>query len=155
MLAENTQDSSDIVLSISDTRGTRAKKLEKLSADLSKDGWRTPNTYNNFYGELPEEAGIYLFVICKYRQVKPGAKRYRQWMEGVIAYVGKSTCLKRRIQTHNVLREIRKQHPNCFIQTWFVRAQVDLIGTLEIDTIKKFDPPYNVQHRFGGVQWRE
>lgn len=107
---------------------------------LVNQGWRTPNCYSNHYATVPRRAGVYLFAVFDDFAKSP-----------LIAYVGKSVALSQRLSGHEVLRCIRTEAPEAYVQTWFKTLPAAEIGAAEVVTIKAFNPPYNLQHRVKGL----
>ena len=69
-----------------DTRATRAL--------LIADGWKSPDTYCNFFQEITDLSAIYLFLLLD-----------DSFERGLVSYVGMSKNLKGRMNGHEILRE--------------------------------------------------
>lgn len=110
--------------------------MPMVTQNLIAEGWRTPNTYAGHFDEIPSAPGVYLFLVHRDDWDAPG-----------IGYVGKSTCLHRRIERHKVLRAISGDNPDALIQRWFLARPAEEITGLEAETIRKFNPAYNIQLR--------
>lgn len=106
---------------------------------LASDGWRTPDTWDGWYfSPIPDSPGIYLLMVSHLNALRQPRR---------VAYVGKSINLFRRLSGHTVIREIRRQDQDLYIQKWFLSLPVDEIGQAEIEAIRQFDPPMNLQFR--------
>lgn len=113
--------------------------------DLVTAGWRTPSTYDNRdYGCPQPLPGIYLFAVFPPPLYHPEA-------HALIAYVGKSLKISRRIAQHSVLRAILAEAPEAYVQPWFQHLPAEHIGEVEVEAIKKYNPPFNIQHRRRGL----
>ncbi len=118
------------------------KKGWEIRNFLIRKGWKTPNTYSRHYDEIPEKSGCYLFIMIGF-----GHDNYE--MERVL-YAGKSINLKQRHTSHEVHREIGRvicEMEDVIIQTWFLELSEEIIDEFEVDLIKKYSPPFNLQHR--------
>lgn len=112
---------------------------------LAAEGWRTPNTYTSCeFGTPPAAPGIYLFAVFPPPIGDPAAK-------GIVAYVGKSKCLSRRLAQHPTVRSILLEAPDAHIERWFLVMPANEIYGAEIEAIRRFNPPYNIQHRLRGL----
>lgn len=111
----------------------------EFTNSLHNDGWATPNTYCNQFKPLIAGPAVYLLLVVK-------TETYR---ESLVAYVGMSKRLERRIATHNILPELDK--PGFWPMVWFKPTPKDLLRESEAALIAHFDPPWNIQGRRRGV----
>jgi len=107
--------------------------------NLTSDGWYTPDTYNNGCRSITNEPAVYLFLLHETHTYK----------KAIVAYVGMSTNLKQRMQSHPILNEIWQ--PGYWPQRWFKPTpKTELRGT-EAELIAEINPPWNIQGRKRGV----
>jgi excinuclease UvrABC nuclease subunit len=119
-----------------------------FSIEMVDDGWATPDCYSKDFKPLPKDPGVYLFALTKVSG-REGSLYPR------IAYVGQSTNLFRRLSNHPIEDEIRSKEDFSWsddgawliLQRWFKPFPKKLLTPIEVSLIKKYDPPYNVQHR--------
>lgn len=98
--------------------------------------WKTPDTYDRNFAELPSSQGIYLLVECN---VDPENFYHR------VLYVGSSSNLKNRLsRRHEKLELARNLFP--YVQRYFAEVTGDVLKT-EIQFIKRFNPPLNIVHK--------
>ena len=102
-----------------------------------KNGWRTPNSYSNDYEEIPPEAGIYVLVNID-----------KSTNNEKILYVGMSKNLKNRLNSHQLRKRLENEFD--FIHIFFIRKNAQILRKEEKNIIKKYNPPYNLQHRCRG-----
>jgi len=113
------------------------KRLE-FTERLVDAGWRTPDCYSRDYETIPDSPGIYLLLASADVTADEAP---------VVAYVGKSMCLSRRLNGHPVANEIYRQAPDSYVQRWFLKLPADEIASAEVNSIRLYDPPLNLQHR--------
>ena len=123
----------------------------KLSAwplveDLIVEGWQTPQTYSNHFSYVPEDSGIYAFIRIQ-------GLRVDEPMEATVLYVGMSRCLAKRVAGHEILRKIREDLGDPYVQTWFRCYSVETIREAERKHIQRFRAPYNIVGRVRGEAW--
>lgn len=112
---------------------------QEFTGGLYKDGWATPNTYCNQFRPLTAGPAVYLLLVVK-------TETYR---EAMVAYVGMSERLERRIATHNVLPELVQ--PGFWPMVWFKPTPKEILRETESALIAQYDPPWNIQGRRRGV----
>jgi|GEM_PF-2339160 len=125
----------------------KREKRDDITRRLVLEGWQTPHTYSNHFAPIPDAAGVYALVVF------PDFLEFKA--PPVIGYVGKSRHLCRRLAGHPVVRLITKEDPDCIVQQWFLELAADRITTAEVDLIRRFNPPYNLQHRCRGLHVAE
>jgi len=123
---------------------TRARRNTWMPLDLgyflSRDGWKTPDTYaTDEFGTIPERSGVYLFVGFEIFD------DYTQVDEAL--YVGMSTSLRRRTSGHPIRG---KFNPTIQIQTWFREFSSSLIRDAERHYIRLLRPKFNIIGRIPG-----
>jgi hypothetical protein len=116
----------------------RRKHKKTISDALRVEGWNTPNSYGTDYLCLPDGPGIYILLVYENGCFDPSP---------FVGYVGKSLRLCRRLACHPMLPVIEAEVPKAYIQKWFIGLPKEAIGQAEIDAIKRFNPPYNIQYR--------
>jgi hypothetical protein len=106
---------------------------------LASHGWKSPDTYCQYFEPEGEFSAVYLFAIFE----------PEQFDRTLIAYVGMSRCLERRWSNHNILPELNAS--NYWPKRWFKRVPARSLRTVERDLIQKFDPPWNIIGRRRGM----
>ena len=124
--------------------GLKGENWYELQERLIKDGWKSPNTYGGEFGVVPCSAGVYLFTITDMSYSKP-----MKW-GGLVAYVGMSKNLSKRVSAHPTKRKIDKL--DLSLKVWFLPACADQIRDLERDLIRRFNPPWNLIGKKIGVE---
>jgi len=112
---------------------------------LVSDGWKTPNTYDNFFAFPTKGPAVYLFLLHGWDTKHD----FHNFETALVAYVGMSKKLRQRWATHVVLREI--EATGRYIQKWFLPTPDANLRDCERKLIKSFDPPWNIQGRKRGV----
>lgn len=112
---------------------------DQIKKELIADGWVTPDTYSLEFAPLIDGPAVYLFLLHE-------AEEYRK---AVVAYVGMSDRLRRRIASHNILPLLHK--PGYWPMTWFKPAALDSLRETEKAYIRRFDPPWNIVGRVRGM----
>ena len=108
---------------------------------LFADGWRSPDTYCRQFDSLIDGPAVYLFLLhedCYYERA-------------TVAYVGMSKRLTQRMSGHPVFSElwnIKGMWP----MRWFIPTEEKLLRERESELIAKYDPPWNIQGRTGGLK---
>jgi hypothetical protein len=97
-----------------------------------------PDTYTNSYGEPQSKPAVYLFL----------AYPRDSYTEAFVAYVGMATRLDKRLEGHEVLREVRKGFWVC---RWFKPTKFPHLRDVERSYIQRFNPPWNLVGRTRGV----
>lgn len=103
-----------------------------LRDGLEREGWETPQTYCNSFGEAGDFPAVYMFVLVDHMNMKISRP----------AYVGMSTRLSQRWSGHEVLSELEDM--DAWVQRWFLRVPRCKLREVESFNINKFDPPWNV-----------
>lgn len=108
------------------------------------ESWRTPNCYSNKYDSLPKSAGVYLLVAAYHTD------------QGLLAhdvvYVGMSRNIFNRFKQHEVKKACELHYGRrVHIKVYFKRCSANALRRKERNLIKKFNPPFNLQHRVRGV----
>ena len=111
----------------------------KLRTRLIAKGWRTPDTYSECFASLTQQSGIYLLLLVDQETFR----------RALVAYVGTSTNIARRLQKHPVLKDL-ESCPH-FVMRWFLPSPKETLRAIEARHIKRFNPPWNVVHRPRGV----
>lgn len=106
---------------------------------LEGDSWVSPNTYCNKFSPLRNVPAVYLFMLF----------RADDFRESLIAYVGMSTKLKQRIDSHDILPSVQSQ--GFWTKVWFKPVAKNLLRETEAKYITQFDPPWNIQGRVRGL----
>ena len=115
------------------------RNLQELRAELVSGGWKTPCTYAREFSEAGNFPAVYLFALVD----------REDHQRALVAYVGMSTCLKRRWDTHNILPELEAcAH---WPMRWFRRMDRAALREAERALIHRFDPPWNIVGRRRGV----
>lgn len=118
---------------------TRAwEKADAIKKGLIADGWVTQDTYSKEFAPLIDGPAVYLFLLHE-------REEYRK---AIVAYVGMSDRLRRRIATHNILPLLQK--PGYWPMTWFRPVPRKLLRETEREYIRRFDPPWNIVGRVRG-----
>lgn len=107
---------------------------------LIADHWLTPDTYCNAYSEFIDGPAVYLFATCDRRE---------DVANPIVAYVGMSTRLVRRIAKHNIRPMING--PHIWISCWFKPTPVDSLREEERRYIQKFNPAWNIIGKVRGA----
>ena len=115
------------------------KCAEQITDCLERDEWVSPNTYCNRFAPLRNVPAIYLFMLFRADDFK----------ESLVAYVGMSTKLKQRIDSHDVLPIV--QGHGFWTKVWFKPVAKSLLRQTEAEYIARFDPPWNIQGRVRGL----
>lgn len=115
-----------------------------LTNELVAAGWRTPDTYANDYGKPGDFPAVYLFAL--FDRSGESTERYSKCL---VAYVGMSTRLKRRWDTHNILPELEESEH--WPMRWFRRMDRAALRETERALIHRFNPPWNIVGRRRGV----
>lgn len=114
---------------------------QAFRAEFIADGWRSPDTYDNFFKRPENEPAVYLFL----------AVNAEDYATGFVAYVGMSTQLRTRWGAHDVLRELRGLQ-NIWCMRWFRPEDETALRDVERSYIQRFDPPWNISGRRRGVR---
>jgi len=122
---------------------------------FNKNDWKTPNSYGEEYQKLPSAAGIYLLALCSFRRNK---KTFKASVRHKVLYVGQSTNIANRIESHPVLRELKERFDKR-LESYlgfdyvivFFKEFKDSLRRIEAEYIQGFNPPYNIQGRRRGV----
>lgn len=112
-----------------------------MADSLVKDGWLSPNTYDNHFAPLIDGPAVYLFQLIE-------TYRHRR---AVVAYVGMSTALSRRIASHNIL-PLLSGIDGYWPKVWFKPEEAKSLRKSEKALIRQFDPPWNIAGRQRGVR---
>jgi len=108
---------------------------------LVLDGWRTPDTYDSRkFSSFTQKPALYLFLRLETNRLLDTCGDFR------ILYVGQTTCLKKRMANHEILRKIP-----VFVQRWFLPCEAGLLRRQERRLIHYYNPPYNIIHRPRGA----
>ena len=110
---------------------------------LVRDGWRSPDTYCNFYARVTDIPAVYLFLL--YMDAYGSG-----YDKAMVAYVGMSTALRTRIYSHNVLPQLNR--PGYWPMRWFKPTFVGNLRSTERHYIERFNPPWNISGRKRGVE---
>lgn len=112
---------------------------------LVDEGWRTPNTYDNYFENPIDGPAVYLFLLHGW----DARHDFHDFETAMVAYVGMSKRLKRRWEKHPILREIEISRQ--YLQKWFRPTQLSHLRADEHNLIQMFNPPWNIQGRKRGV----
>lgn len=115
------------------------KCSREITDSLEADAWVSPNTYCNKFAPLENAPAVYLFMLFRADDFK----------ESIVAYVGMSTKLKQRIDSHDILPSVQKQ--GFWTKVWFKPVAKTLLRETEAQYITRFDPPWNIQGRVRGL----
>ncbi|KRS17518.1 hypothetical protein [Roseovarius indicus] len=115
-----------------------SKEIKKA---LVEDGWRSPDTYDNFYCTAPLSPAVYLFLLHDVEK--------EFYSKALVAYVGMSVQLACRWHGHEILNEISV--PGYWPMRWFKPTPERKLRQVERKYIQKFDPAWNVIGRTRGV----
>lgn len=99
---------------------------------FNPDNWFTPNSFCADFKYPPEKSGVYLLASTKMDYIN-------KKINYEILYVGSSTNLKQRYETHEVLRRLKDKYE--YVKFFFIEHKSHL--TEEYRLIKKIKPPYN------------
>ena len=110
-----------------------------IKRDLVSDGWLSPNSYSNSYGNIENIPSIYLFTMVDDYDFK----------SGLIAYVGMSVNLAQRISGHSVRKEI--ESTGFWVPVWFKPTPQEDLRSTELNYIRKFNPPWNIVGKKRGL----
>lgn len=110
-------------------------------------GWKTPNSYSNDFAPLPRSSGVY--VILRPVQIKNRKNPSGVGIIHHVLYIGMSINIAQRISQHTIKRELNRRGD--YVQIWFQRVPKHRLRTRERRLIKRYNPPYNLQHRVRGV----
>jgi hypothetical protein len=116
-----------------------------LRLSLADDGWFSPDTYSRQFMEIIDGPAVYLFLAYQ-NDVGSNIPTYGTAM---VAYVGMSMRLSRRLDGHQILSEV--QRAGFWPMRWFKPTLGTELRTTERHLIKKFDPPWNILGRCKGV----
>jgi hypothetical protein len=111
----------------------------KVMLSLTAQGWRSPDTYGQYFEPAGEFPAVYLFSIFD----------PEDFDRTLIAYVGMSRALERRWAKHNILPEINASR--YWPKRWFKRVDTRALRSVERDLIQQFDPPWNIVGRRRGM----
>ena len=118
-----------------------AKALTSNLADL---GWKTPDTYGREFDVPERKSAVYIFIL--YAMDDDGLPDYGR---AIVAYVGMSTRLKTRWQSHDVYADLVSS--GHYVQRWFCHKKKSEIRSEELGLIRRYDPPWNIQGRARGI----
>lgn len=118
---------------------------ETIRDQLLKEGWRTEDTYCNYFEEIKNFSAIYLFLLHDHRLVWASPDK------AFIGYVGMATRLKQRLLGHPILNEIYEQFEHFYAQRWFLRTPIVSLRQVERKHIQRFNPPWNIIGRQRGI----
>ena len=121
------------------------QNAQDICGSLVSSGWRTPNTYNNYYDEPTDGPAVYLFLIYGI-DADYGCPDLEN---AFVAYVGMSRQLRKRWAAHPTLRELNSY--GRYLQRWFCVVDTGLLRVKERELIEKYDPPWNIQCKKRGV----
>ena len=124
--------------------GLTPENLEELEKQLIKEKWKSPDTYNREFSPLPTESGVYLFTLIDLFDYKSNPR------VGLVAYVGMSKNILKRISSHPTKRKIEKL--NLYTKTWFLPYPEEETRNLERELIRRFNPPWNLIGKKIGVE---
>lgn len=110
-----------------------------IAQSLIGEGWRSPDTYAQYYAPLVSGPALYLFLL--YEQ--------REYRAGLVAYVGMSTKLRQRLENHEVHAAL--QMPSVWPMRWFKPMPSGQLRAAELRYIKRFNPPWNIVGRRRGL----
>lgn len=113
----------------------------QLSDDFVADGFKSPDTYSQYYAYPIDGPAVYAFVVID----------TDTYLNGLVAYVGMSRNLEQRWISHPVLPMISR--PGFHVKRWFKPVAKDDLRRIEREYIQRFDPPWNLQGRKRGVQF--
>lgn len=99
---------------------------------IKEKDWKTPNTYDKNFSELPKSSGVYLVVAVSFI---PFSKE--------IIYVGSSRNLHKRHLNHEVVRRVKSDYDH--IQIYFQSTENEI--EFEKFLIKKIQPSLNINHK--------
>lgn len=116
-----------------------------FNKELSKQGWHTPDTYNNCFSFAPSKPAVYLFTFYQ-ADKRNGLIDFERLF---VAYVGMSKNVKLRWQGHSILNQVRDRAD--YVQRWFLPIPVESLRIVEANLIQQFNPPWNIQGRKRGV----
>ena len=103
--------------------------------------WKTPNSYDKDYGEIPYSSGVYIITTPIYEFTYDGnVIRIGQ----DILYIGQTQSLKKRYTGHNYLSILRIVYG--YVQFYYKERKTDL-GMVEKQMIEEYKPKFNVQYK--------
>lgn len=112
-----------------------------ICRELYDDGWRTPDTYvSDQFAEITCCSAVYALI----------AYPPNIFDRALIAYIGMSTDLVRRLQGHETLEELRSD--GAYISRWWKPIPVCDLRETERRYIHKYDPPWNIIGRRRGIK---
>jgi len=117
-------------------RGSFLEGNEMSEFNFNPKEWKTPNTYDNNFSDLPNDSGIYCIVL-------PTPNYALQKYEYEILYVGSAKNLKVRYNKHEVMRMLTRFYG--YVQFYFKTESN--YRNVEKSLIKKIQPKYNTQWR--------
>lgn len=112
---------------------------QEVRSFLVRDGWLSPDTYDNCFAPIIDDSAVYLFLLYQ----------RDDFQRAIIAYVGMSTKLSQRITGHEVLSQLRTSE--CWAMRWFKPTPSQELRAKERQYITRFDPPWNIVGRRRGV----
>lgn len=122
-------------------------KIEELDSICLNKGWLTPNTYcSREYAPLPDRPGIY--KIFGVNNLFSRRHIYRDEIDYVLLYIGKSSNLAKRLSSHEIFDKIVEKFD--VLNIYFKEFSIKSLDKVERDLIKKLKPPYNIIHRKRG-----
>jgi hypothetical protein len=106
---------------------------------LVADGWRTPDTYTECFESISDFSAVYMLLLVE-------TEFFRKSM---VAYVGMSTQLSRRLSGHPILRELSQTEH--WPMRWFKPVPRSDLREVEAHYIRTLDPPWNLSGRRRGA----
>lgn len=113
-----------------------APKIRDLLID---DGWRSPDTYCNYFEPITSDPAVYLFLL----------HRRGEYDKAFVAYVGMSIKLNQRMRGHPILVELNAD--DYWPMRWFKPTPKPELRDVERKYITQFNPPWNIVGRPKGV----
>jgi hypothetical protein len=109
---------------------------------FNTEGWLTPNSYSNNFASLPKRPGIYVLVRATWYPT----------ISHRVLYVGMSTNIAKRLDGHEIKAMCDKEDgKNDYVQVYFKTCPPEALRARERRLIKRFNPPFNLQHRVRGI----
>lgn len=114
-------------------------KKSKSPAYFDPEKWRTNQTYSDYY-RIPSSPGIYAIVNADI----PSDGRPVTFQ---VLYIGMSKNILKRVNNHPVRRQIERKYGYVYV---YFKSRIKNLRKTERLLIRKFNPPYNLQHRIIG-----
>jgi hypothetical protein len=112
----------------------------RIRDQLLEEGWRSPDTYCNFFASASEASAVYLFLVHDLET---------NFHKALVGYVGMAKCLRKRWVNHPVLAEINHA-PRFWAMRWFLPIASSDLRIREREYIQRFNPPWNINGRRRG-----